>query len=103
MPQVNSISGNGEFQFEYFFFIPEYTGDRLLFEFPEFGTSRKLELQCTLKDFTNQQNFRRSYDRSPVPFYHSSLNAEQAGSEIYPRACGIIPTYQGHVPGMKHR
>ena len=28
---------------------------------------------------------------------------ECAGTEIYPKNTGVVPTYLGHVPGIKHR
>lgn len=63
----------------------------------------KIETQATLTDFTNNNNFRKTADWTPVPFYHSSLQDERAGVEIYPRTTGLLPNYQGHVPGMNHR
>jgi hypothetical protein len=63
----------------------------------------KIETAATLTDFTNNYNFRQAAEWTPVPFYHSSLVADQGGAEIYPRTTGLLPNYQGHVPGLKHR
>lgn len=79
-----------------------YTGNRF-FSYPQFGHTSKVEAQSALCDFTNGYQFTKTLDYAPLPFYHTSLDGERAGNEIYPRSTGLVPSYKGHVPGMQHR
>ncbi|KAG5679022.1 hypothetical protein PVAND_008625 [Polypedilum vanderplanki] len=78
-----------------------YTGNRF-FTFPQFVHVSKVDAYSALCDYTNGYQFTKRPDWNPIPFYHASLDGERPGAEIYPRNSGLISSYKGHVPGMKH-
>lgn len=79
-----------------------YAGNRF-FTFPQFGHTSKVDSYHALCDFTNGYQFTKSSEFAPIPFYHASLDGERPGAEIFPRNTGLMPSYKGHVPGLKHR
>jgi hypothetical protein len=79
-----------------------YTGNRF-YTYPQFGHTSKVESTSALCDYTNNYQFTKSSEFTPLPFYHASLHGDRPGNEIYPRTKGLIPSYKGHVPGMQHR
>lgn len=91
-----------KFSSNFLIFLTGYTGNRF-FTFPQFGHTSKIESTSALCDFTNNYQFTKSTEFSPLPFYHASLHGERPGNEIYPRNTGLVPSYKGHVPGLQHR
>ncbi|XP_070491359.1 CIMIP2 protein CG18335-like [Chironomus tepperi] len=77
-----------------------YTGNQF-FKYPHFGHTSKVDSHSALCDFTNGYQFTKSTEWAPLPFYHTSLDGDRPGTEIYPRNTGLISNYMGHVPGMK--
>ena len=90
--------------FSYVFFLSVgYTGHKP-FLWPRFGESNVPISSKALCDFTNSYNHRRSTDWEPITLAGAGTSQPSAKvNEIYHKTIGLLPNYQGHVPGAMFR
>ncbi|XP_053665424.1 UPF0605 protein CG18335-like [Anopheles marshallii] len=80
-----------------------YTGHKP-FLWPRFGEANVPLTSKALCDFTNSYNHRRSTDWEPITLAGAGTTQPSARvNEIYHKTIGLLPNYQGHVPGAMFR
>ena len=74
------------------------------FSWPLFGQGNKPLTNSALCDFTNNYQHRRSTEWAPIT--NAGVGTSRPSGpvhEIYLKNVGLIPNYQGHVPGCAFR
>lgn len=84
-------------------FLPGYTGHKP-FLWPRFGEANVSLTTKALCDFTNSYQHRRSTEWEPIALAGAGTTQPSARvNEIYHKTIGLVPNYQGHVPGATFR
>ncbi|XP_055609427.1 UPF0605 protein CG18335-like isoform X2 [Uranotaenia lowii] len=80
-----------------------YTGNKP-FQWPRFGEPNMQLSKKSLCDFTNNYQHRRATEWVPIaPAGEGLCQPPSAANEIYLKNTGLVPTYEGHIPGAMFR
>ena len=85
------------------FKIIGYTGHKP-FLWPRFGEESKIAVKNGWADFTSNYHHRQSSEWAPISNAGNGTTLATAPMhEIYQKNTGLMPNYQGHVPGSLFR
>ncbi|XP_046740204.1 UPF0605 protein CG18335-like [Diprion similis] len=84
------------------FFVNGYSG-HIPYGYAHFGATNSVMTNSALCDFTSNYRRRQSTEWAPVTISRPDPPLLIQPTEIYHKHVGMIPNYQGHVPGESFR